>query len=169
MINQWTDLKLFSLLFQWLRLYLRLEDALVPAFVPELPAPIHVKKKVRFETPVPATKLRRNPRRTVWGSPPLSAILRPHLLGGVAVATTTTLLQPPCYRVALQNLPRQLSSQSESRLLFPYPVNIYTCIVVLSIYSIRFLAFYLFACALKYYDLSLILSFNKYVDYLMFL
>ena len=71
---------------------------LVPASVPGPPAvrppvkkvsstPV---KKVRF-SPVPATQLRRNPHRTVRGSPPLSAVLRPHLLGGVTVA-------PPFYR-----------------------------------------------------------------------
>ena len=38
-------------------------------------------KKVRF-APVPASKLRWNPHRTVWASPPLSAILQPHLLEG---------------------------------------------------------------------------------------
>ena len=56
--------------------------------------PAHVKKKVRFELPVPATKLRRNPHRTVRGSQPLSAVLRPHLLGGVSVAPTDSLVCP---------------------------------------------------------------------------
>ena len=46
-------------------------------------------KKVRFSL-VPATQLRRNPHWTVWGSPPLSAVLHPHILGGVTVATTKT-------------------------------------------------------------------------------
>ena len=47
------------------------------------PVSVHLKKKVRFETPVPATKLRQNPHRTIRGFPPLYAVLWPHLLGGV--------------------------------------------------------------------------------------
>ena len=61
---------------------------LVPASVSRPPVPCHPPvKKVSF-TPVPATQLCRNPHQTVWGSPPLSAVLCPHLLGGVSVATT---------------------------------------------------------------------------------
>ena len=44
-------------------------------------------KKVRI-SPVTATQLRWNLHRTVQGSLPLSAVLRPHLLEGVTVATT---------------------------------------------------------------------------------
>ena len=59
-------------------------------------------KRVRF-SPVPATQLCRNPHWTVQDSWPLSDVLRPHLLGGVTVATAnlmTTLgtscsLSPP--------------------------------------------------------------------------
>ena len=39
-------------------------------------------KKVRFSVLVPAMKRRWNPHRTVGGSPPLSSVLQPHLLGG---------------------------------------------------------------------------------------
>ena len=61
--------------------------------------PVHLqKKKVRFLVPVLAPKLRRNPHRTVQGSPPLSTVLRPHLLGGVSVATMTTFTQPQLHR-----------------------------------------------------------------------
>ena len=63
---------------------------LVPALVPRSPVsrrpPV---KKVSFAS-VPATQLHRNPHRTVPGSLPLYAILCPHLLGGVTVATTKT-------------------------------------------------------------------------------
>ena len=55
---------------------------------------------------IPATQLRRNPCQMVQGSLPLSAFLRPHLLGGVTVAIMTTFLQPPSYRAVLQNPPR---------------------------------------------------------------
>ena len=59
-------------------------------------------KKVSF-SPVPATIIRRNPHRSARGSAPFSAVLRPHLLGGVTVALanlTTTFgtvcsLSPP--------------------------------------------------------------------------
>ena len=55
-------------------------------------------KKVRF-SPVPATQLRRIPHRSAPGSPPLSAVLHPHVLGGVTVAManlTTTFLGTIC-------------------------------------------------------------------------
>ena len=52
-------------------------------------------KKVRF-SPVPATQLHRNPRRTVRGCLPLSAVLHPHLLGGVIVATIKTTFRTTC-------------------------------------------------------------------------
>ena len=57
---------------------------LPPAFIAKPPVPVHTKKKVRFEVPVPVTKLCRNPRQTVQGIPPLSAVLQPLLLGGVS-------------------------------------------------------------------------------------
>ena len=44
---------------------------LLPASVMKPPIPVHVKKKICFEVPVSATKLRRNPHRTVRGIPPL--------------------------------------------------------------------------------------------------
>ena len=57
---------------------------LVLASITRPPDPVSLPvKKVRFEVRVPATKLRQNPHWTVQGPPPLSAILRPHLLGGV--------------------------------------------------------------------------------------
>ena len=62
-----------------------------PASVTELPAPVYAKKMVRFEVPVPATELRRNPHRTVRGIPPFSGVLRPLLLGGVSVAAKNTM------------------------------------------------------------------------------
>ena len=82
-------------------------------------------KKVRFL--VPAMQLRRNPHRTVRGSPPLSAVLRPHLLGGVTVATTnltTTFrivcsLSPPS-KHAWRSL-RHYACLSR-QFVFPFPV-----------------------------------------------
>ena len=77
---------------------------LKPAYIPEPPvqdrppvkkvtySPV---KKVRF-SPVPATQLHRNPHRTVRGSPPLSAVLRPHLLGGVTATNLTTTFGTVC-------------------------------------------------------------------------
>ena len=63
---------------------------LVPASVPGPPVPRRPPvKKVSF-APIPAMQRRQNPHRTVRGSPPLSAVLHPHLLGGVPVATTKT-------------------------------------------------------------------------------
>ena len=56
---------------------------LFPASVTKPPVSVHLKKKVRLETPVPATKLLRNPHQMVQGFWPLSAVLWPHLLGGV--------------------------------------------------------------------------------------
>ena len=79
-------------------------------------------KKVQFFTPVPATQLHWNPYQTVQGSLSLFTVLRPHLLGGVTVAFTTTYLQPPYYRAPLQNLPWQGSYQWESKLIVPFPV-----------------------------------------------
>ena len=77
--------------------------------------PVHVKKKVWFEFPVPATKLRRNPRRTVRGVPPFSAVLRPLLLGGVSVATTTkTTFAASCLQSQARSPQRHLSLQYES-------------------------------------------------------
>ena len=54
-------------------------------------------KKVRFSS-VPVTQLSWNPHRTAQGSPPLSAVLRPHLMGGVTVATAnlTTTFRTAC-------------------------------------------------------------------------
>ena len=69
---------------------LRGQPCLVLASVPRPLVPRRPPvKKVSF-APVPAMQLRRNPHRTVQGSPPLSAVIRPHLLGGVTVATTKT-------------------------------------------------------------------------------
>ena len=48
-------------------------------------------KKVRFSL-VPVTQLRRNPHRTVRDYLSLSAVLRPHLLGGVTVATVNIFI-----------------------------------------------------------------------------
>ena len=79
---------------------------LKPAYIPRPPVkdypPFFPVKKVRFST-VPATQLCRNPHRTVQDSPPLSAVLRPQLLGGVTAATanlttpfgTSCSLSPP--------------------------------------------------------------------------
>ena len=68
-----------------------------PASMPGPPVPAHpavkkvsfspLVKKVKFAL-VLATQLRRNPQQTAQGSSPLSAVLCPHLLGGVTVATT---------------------------------------------------------------------------------
>ena len=49
---------------------------LPPASVAKPPVPVHVKKKACYEVPVPATKLRRNPHRTIQGILPFSAVLR---------------------------------------------------------------------------------------------
>ena len=55
-----------------------------PASVPGPPDPgCPLVKKVMFSL-VPTTQLRQNSHRTVRGSPPLFAVLRPHLLGGVS-------------------------------------------------------------------------------------
>ena len=57
---------------------------LVPASILRPTDPVRLpEKKVRFEVPVPASELCRNPCWMVQGSPPLSTFLRPHLLGGV--------------------------------------------------------------------------------------
>ena len=72
---------------------------LVPPAVSVPPDPVlPPKMKVWFSPLALAMQLRRNPHRTVGGSPPLSAVLRPHLLGEVTVATRMTCLQPPYYR-----------------------------------------------------------------------
>ena len=47
---------------------------LLPASVTKPPVPVHAKKNVRFEVPVPAMKLRRNPHQTVLGIPPSSSL-----------------------------------------------------------------------------------------------
>ena len=86
-------------------------------------------ENVRF-SPVLATKLCRNPHRTVQGSPPLSVVLRPHLLGGVSC----DLHHPPVRRLQTQ---RDLSSNWLGptalfglRLnLFPFPVETFICIL----------------------------------------
>ena len=91
-------------------------------------------KKVRF-SPVPAKQLRRNPRRTVQNSPPLSAVLRPHLLGGVTVATanltstfgTVCSLVPPAKPYGdLRGITLICKAQSESRpFVFPFQYRFY--------------------------------------------
>ena len=96
---------------------------LVPASVTMPPVPVWLQMKmVQFLTRVPAMQLHWNPWRKVQGSLPLSAFLRPHLLGGVSVASTTTYPQPPYYRSVLQNLLRQGSYQSELSLCISFPV-----------------------------------------------
>ena len=56
----------------------------VPASVTRPPDPGHLPvKKVRFFVPGSAMKLHQDPHRTVQGSLPLYAVLRPHLLGQV--------------------------------------------------------------------------------------
>ena len=75
---------------------------LVPAYVTKPSNPAHLQlKKVRFSVPVPATQLHLNPPWMVQGFQPLSAVLHPHLLGGVTVATSMTFVQPPKYRALL--------------------------------------------------------------------
>ena len=86
---------------------------LVPASAMMPLVSVHM-KKVRFLTWVPAAHLHQNPCQAVQGSLPLSAILRPHLLGGVTVATTTTCPQPSSYRAVLQNPPWQRAYSDES-------------------------------------------------------
>ena len=72
---------------------LRVQDPLLVKKVSFSPAV----KKVKF-FPVPATQLCRNPHCSFQGSLPVSTVLRPHLLGGVTVATTnlTTAFDTVC-------------------------------------------------------------------------
>ena len=88
-------------------------------------------KKVRFSQ-VPATQLHRNPHRSARGSLLLSAVLHPHLLGGltVAIANLTTTFENVCSLSYLLNTTGDLrgimlvcKAQSELRLLvYPFPV-----------------------------------------------